>query len=62
MYILYFIIGIVYLVIGMIIAHKKWEWDGYDLYGAGVDEVIVTLFWPVWLSWFTLKTLIEEFF
>ena len=62
MIIIYIAMGFIYLFIGMVIAHKKWEWDGYCPYSSEIDQIIVSVFWPVWLAYFVMKTIIEELF
>lgn len=56
------IIGsIIYLVIGRIIAEKRWEWDGYDIYGAEIGIILTTLFFPIYLLWYGIKILASFF-
>jgi len=56
------IVGIVmYLVIGRIIAEKKWEWDGYDMYSSDQGVILTTIFWPVYLFWCLVRALASIF-
>jgi hypothetical protein len=56
------IIGIIaYFVIGRIVAEKKWEWDGYDIYGYDQNVVLVTIFWLMYLMWKGIELLASIF-
>ena len=60
------IIGIVvYLVIGRIIAEKRWDWDGYPLdsaiYGAEFEIGLTTILWPLYLFWMGIKLIVSIF-
>ena len=56
------IVGIViYLVIGRIIAEKKWEWDGYDYMFEDTGIILTTIFWPLYLFWCLVRGLASIF-
>lgn len=56
------IVGIViYLVIGRIIAGKKWEWDGYNYMMEETEIILTTVFWPLYLFWCLVRVLASIF-
>jgi hypothetical protein len=52
---------IIYLVIGRIIAEKRWDWDGYDLYYIDEGVIFTTIFWPIYLVWMIVKLIASIF-
>ena len=52
---------IIYLVIGRIIAEKRWYWDGYHLYEEDLGIALTTLFWPLYLFWCLIRALASIF-
>jgi hypothetical protein len=46
---------IIYLVIGRIIAEKRWEWDGYTYMFEDEGIMWTTIIWPFYLLWKLVK-------
>lgn len=62
MNVVWIVIGIlIYLVIGRIIAEKRWEWDGYDYMMEDTGIVLTTIFWPFYILWVFIRLVASIF-
>lgn len=52
---------IIYLVIGRIIAEKRWDWNGYDIVIVVLEVYLTTFFWPIYLLWMGIKYIASLF-